>query len=261
MIFDYPDLKIIIGDTEPFDVVYIKNGGIMKVKVCMSIIVVLVLSSGLFAEISSIGFKGGLNLSTMRYYLGVAEANNLDNSQESRKSFCIGGYITYNVTKKFAIEPEILYSRKGSKTSFESRIVEGTIESLIQLKTSWYFDYIEMPILFKFQIPIKENIIPFIYLGPAIGLNVYAGYKTDGFVRVTDGNTIIEDSEIDEEGLVDEVFEFKPFELSVDGGIGIAVKNYSFELRYVFGLPDIATNPPGIDDHNFVLSFILGYSF
>jgi hypothetical protein len=84
----------------------------------------------------------------------------------------------------FAIQPEVYYSMQGAKYEEE--------EDDVQVKVIFKYDYIQVPVLAKVNIPIESSIKPNVFLGPALGINVRArckkfSYSNNGgvFVLIT----------------------------------------------------------------------------
>jgi len=100
-----------------------------------------------FAQVRfDLGLKGGLN------FAGINTHSSLTDNYKNRTGYHVGAYFNLKITK-FAIQPEILFSKQSQTYSFPS--VNST-QSFTQS-----FNYINIPILVKFYL-----------LG---GLNVYAG--------------------------------------------------------------------------------------
>ncbi len=86
----------------------------------------------------------------------------------TRTGFMGGLFVTFPVGSSVVIEPEVLYSQKGTKFSGT-----GYSETLA-------LDYIEIPVLFRYN--FKPEGGPYILAGPAVGFNITCKdtYSEDG---------------------------------------------------------------------------------
>jgi hypothetical protein len=142
---------------------------------------VLVLMSGAIAQEmeENIGFKGG------GIKVGMAFASLSTNVPEFKEAgsatgFTIGAFGTYNITPALAIQPEVLYVRKGL----------GDADLLTS--EGFRLSYLEIPLLVKYDLVRTGKTIPRLYLGPAAGVLLgadlyYHGLFTDYSHDVKDG--------------------------------------------------------------------------
>jgi hypothetical protein len=112
----------------------------------LSMMVVSLITISSFAQIS-VGAKGGLNLSSLN---GI----NADNYETKAKvGFHVGGFVTFNLGRNFAIQPELLYSTQG-----------GTIESG-NITEDLKLNYFNIPVMVKFL----TNSGFYLEAGPQLG--------------------------------------------------------------------------------------------
>lgn len=113
----------------------------------------------------SLGIKGGVNLSN------VYDSEGEDFVADSKFGFAIGGFISIPIGQYFGIQPEVLFSQKGFKSS-------GTFlgSSYEMTRTS---NFIDVPILVSFK-PVENVSLLF---GPQFS---YLTKQTDDF----EGGTI-----------------------------------------------------------------------
>lgn len=169
-------------------------------KVFYTLIAALSITVGAYAQTPDVhfGFKGGYNLSS----LGGDVQNN-----KSISGFHLGGFVEIPVSQRFAIQPEVLYSRQGSKFDY------GYLNDDAKLK----LDYINVPIFAKYY--INE------------GLSVEAGPQIGFLVK----------GELDSNNVdVDIKDNLKTVDVAL--GVGLAYKLNSglfFSGRYNFGLTNI----------------------
>ena len=103
------------------------------------ILCTLFLSASAIAQHQKVklGIKAGLNLATLTF-----DESELDSS--SKAGFTAGVMIEIPMTKKFSLQPEILYSQQGTKTSFsDSDVTNSNYESTIKL------NYLNIPVMLK----------------------------------------------------------------------------------------------------------------
>lgn len=158
------------------------------------------------AQSTRFGVKGGLNISNFTGY------------QEDVKSlagFHIGGFAEIKVAKKFAIQPEFLFSTQGT-----------TIEGYNgDSNTNVKVNYLNIPILAKYYITDAFSI----EAGPQIGFLLSAKSRGE------DINDL-----------------FKSTDYGLNLGIGYDfTENFALGLRYTIGLSDIADIPDDSQDYPF----------
>lgn len=183
-------------------------------KTCATLLILFLTFTSLsFAQNHSmqIGPKAGVNFAN----LGGDEADDLfGESTNSRTGFNGGLFFMYQFNKMFAIQPEGYYTMKGATAD-----IMGADFTLM-------LDYIEIPLLFKFLIPVEgSSIKPAIYAGPSVGFNTTAKLKGEY------------QGESEEEDVKDNV-ESTEFCLAFGGSLGFMVGNneVGIDVRYSLGL-------------------------
>ena len=118
------------------------------------------------------GIKLGLNFSDLTG--DGLEGEDLGN----RMGFAAGGFLTYSFSPQLAVQTEVLYMPKG---------IEEDI-SILDIKVGEYWDYLEVPILLKYSIPMEGNIKPSFFAGPAFAFLMSAKIKIgDEELDIKDG--------------------------------------------------------------------------
>ena len=169
------------------------------------------------------GVKGGLNL---------MKISNNQLSGNNKVGFHIGGLVEFKLSDKFAIQPELLYSTKGTKQDFYG----------IQLITN--LSYIDLPIMAKFFVTKGLSI----EAGPQIGYLVSEkGISNSELVIYQAGN-------------------YNKMDYGLNLGAGYVLENsLLFQVRYYLGLADISKIYPysntNIIDHNKGFQLSVGYQF
>ena len=170
-----------------------------------------------------IGFKGGVNIAS----IGGDNAFGVG-SFGSRTGFHIGALVEIPITDKISVQPELMYSMKGSDFSFAS--------SDFDIK----LDYIDVPIMGKYH--IIEGLSG--EFGPVIGVLVKADADNG-----------------------DETEDIKDLYKTTDIGLAIGATyrlpmGVFFSLRYNKGLTDINDDPDtNAKSQNNVFQVSAGYSF
>ncbi len=159
----------------------------------------LVISATSFAQVK-FGLKAGLNVANVNMDLGGVSL-----SPDSRVGAAAGAFVNIRLTDNFGIQPEMLYSMKGTKVSDS-----GFGETKLKL------GYLSVPVMAKY------------YFG---GFNLQAGPMFD-FLLSAKG-----DSDGEEEDIKDDV---KGMDLGLGFGLGYELPlGLSFDARYMVGLSDI----------------------
>ena len=140
--------------------------------------------------------------------------------------FGVGGFVGFQVTPGFAIEPEALYVQKGAKT------LNGNITGKLKLP------YFEIPILAKVRIPAKGGSIvsPHAYAGPALA------FKAGCHLNATDGTNSLSQS-CDAANI-----KVKSTDFSLAFGGGVDVGRAIVDVRYDLGLSKLGDDPSGKND-------------
>lgn len=181
------------------------------------------------------GIKGGLNLSNL--YVDDVDDENM------KLGINAGFYAKLPVTKGFSIQPELIYSNKGSKLTYNNALF-GSGEYRFNLH------YVEVPVLAVINIAKNFNL----HVGP------YASYLVAA--NITDVN---------ENGTVDEVADlnaesFNRFDWGVTGGLAVDAGNFTIGARYSYGFKEVGESGSiasqlTSNSKNSVVSVYLGFAF
>lgn len=193
-------------------------------------------------------FQLGLNMANIR---GDVSEQYKEVSSKPGLSGGIG--IDFCFKEKISIEPELLYAPKGHKWLVDNLVFVNTLS------------YLEMPILFKMNVP-GYRTTPSIYVGPSFGLLLSS--------KVTEEKNK-ESANEENEDTVKEEPQWKKFDFGIAVGSALYVPvNYGsifIDLRYTFGFSDInknayaaydeVENANKFDIKNGAFSVLLGYEF
>ena len=176
---------------------------LMKSKIILFALALSAISFHGFSQAQfAVGIKGGLNFSKIDF--GSSVNANVSN----RTGFHAGAFALVKITA-FAIQPEVLFSKQGSKFTVNTDSYEAN------------FDYIAVPVMLKFYLPL--------------GLNLQAGPQF-GFLTVDDLKRTVQGGSAQ-----DVATNFKKKQdtsLALGAGWDLPF-NLTIDARYVFGLSDM----------------------
>src|SRR5687768_8299343 len=152
------------------------------------------------------GIKGGLNVSNL-YVDDVSDEN-------ARFGFNLGFYGQVFSSETFALQPELLFSTKGSKDEYGGALVDQTIK--------FNLSYLDLPVLAVFKLGESAEI----HVGPYVSYLLGANISHEGDLGSgTD--------EIDKDHL-------KSFDYGLSGGFGLNFGSVQVGARYNYGLAKLA---------------------
>lgn len=159
---------------------------------------------------------------------------------DRRTGFLAGGFLLVDFAGPFALQPEALYVQKGWSQDIEGTSVTSTAK----------LDYVEIPVLAKFQLPVEGAFSPNLIAGPALGINVSAEVEAEG-----DGGSNTED-------LSDDVSS-TDFGLVVGAGsdFGVGAGTLSVDFRYGLGLSSIDDTDTDASIQNRGFMITAGFAF
>lgn len=196
------------------------------------------------------GFKAGVNLA--KVVGDDAEYSDVEFSGETkyRVGFGFGGFVEFHVTPSFSVQPEFLYVQGGTK-------YDGTLIGT-DWKATMKVDYLQIPVLLKYNIPTKGMTTPSIFFGPTVSFPVSKKLE----LEIT-GVSV----EMDVENVKSSIFG-----VTFGAEVGFA-GGFTFEGRFDLGLSKVAGDKiieetettialsPNEDIKNSSFLFMLGYSF
>lgn len=134
--------------------------------------------------------------------------------ENARFGFNLGFYGQVLSSDVFALQPELLFSTKGSKIEYGGNLFDQTIK--------YNLSYLDIPILAVFKLGESAEI----HIGPYVGYLLGASITHEGDL----GNAV---DEIDRDHL-------KPFDYGLAGGFGLNFGNVQVGARYNYGLAKLA---------------------
>ena len=162
------------------------------------------LGSDVFAQARA-GIKGGLNVSNL--YI-----DNLDD-ENARYGFNVGVFGQVLASETFAIQPELMFSTKGSRAFYGG---------IIDQEVKYNLNYLDLPVLAVFKLGESAEIHVGPYASYLLGANIsYSGDIANGA------------DEIDRDHL-------KSFDYGLAGGFGLNFGAVQVGARYNYGFAKIA---------------------
>lgn len=201
-------------------------------------------STTLFAK-TKVGVKGGVNLANLEIEAGIGGME-AQVEFDDKLGFCVGAFISYDISNMLALQPEVLFTMKGAQLLEEGFLGEGEFKSKMEL------NYVEIPVLAKVSIPAGSNIKLNAFAGPAVALKLSAKSKVEF------------EGESEEEDIED----IKSNDIGLVIGAGVELGALIVEGRYTLGLTSIfdESESVGLEDleistKNKVISIMVGFSF
>jgi len=125
-----------------------------------SLIIVCVLtavaSSPAVAGNTSFGIKAGLDATTI-----TDNPTSWDPDLELKTGMAAGAFLIYQFNDWLSIQPELLYSQRGVTT----RLLDYMG---VDVDLTASFDYVEIPLLLVYTVPLQASIRPTLYAGPVL---------------------------------------------------------------------------------------------
>ena len=201
----------------------------MKKSIVMSFGLLMMCAMSFGQAQVSFGLKGGLNLSKLDISQGVS---NVDN----RTGFHAGAFGLVKITF-LGIQPEVIFSKQGSTYKVNTTTYEAN------------YDYINVPIMLKFYLPLGLNL----QAGPQFGF-----LSSSELINTANGVKDPQDAS-------------KLFNQTSDTAVSLGLGwdlpfGLTLDARYNIGLKDIkvtpSTNPAdAVEFKNKVIQISLGYKF
>jgi hypothetical protein len=157
--------------------------------------------------------------------------------------FNAGFFAKLPVTRGFSIQPELLYTSKGAKETYNN-IIQGEGEYRFNL------NYIELPVLAVINVAKNFNI----HAGPYVSYLAEANIKN---LRNDHSQDEIADLDTDN---------FNRIDYGLVGGLGIDISNFTIGARYNYGLREVGKSGSLAgqvtkDSRNSAISLYIGVGF
>lgn len=179
------------------------------------------------------GLKGGVNFTNL--YVEDVDDENM------KIGFNAGAYYRGEITENFAIQPEFLFTQKGSEIQYDGFLGGDG-------KYRFNLNYLEVPVLAVIKFGSMN-----IHAGPYLGFLVSAKVKD-----VDDNGTVRDIEELDRD-------DFNTLDTGVSGGIGFDFPTGVLGLRYNYGFQEIGDDNNAAqatkNSKNSALQLYLGFDF
>jgi hypothetical protein len=153
----------------------------------------------------------------------------------------LGGYVAFNLFDSFYLQPEALFSMKGTKQNDPESGIRGRLEE------RWTLTYLEIPVVAGFRFRSIHLIA-----GPSFGFYLDGKYVSEFKGGPNDGQ---KNEESFDDGRIEGT------DMGLIFGAGYTLKGVSLEARYAVGLANILpANEDNVKLKNRVLQFMLGVS-
>ncbi|UBB90471.1 PorT family protein [Candidatus Kaistella beijingensis] len=208
----------------------------------------IAMSSLTFAQ--QFGIKAGMNVSSLSKDASMDDA-------KSKIGFNAGVFMNAPLAENFSIQPELIYSQYGNKSTSTSTYTLGNSTITSKTTGSTNLDYLALPVMFQYK------ATPEFYLeaGPEFGMLLSGKVKGDTTTSTTTNGTTTTTSS---SGSTDIKDNLNGFNFGVGLGAGYYfTPNVGINARYVAGFTDIAKNRPSGSDaiKNNVFQVGLNYKF
>jgi hypothetical protein len=198
--------------------------------------------------IFSCGMRVGFNLAAFR---GVEVKN-----ANTHLGFIGGTSLTIRLNRKWAVQPELLFSQKSASALYIVQEISDTLGSKIlttvRNDARLNFSTLDLPLLAKYYFASAPQFSAFLTAGPV--LNYMLGFSAEGlsdiylegdlFNSIFGRNTKVL---LQSEPLDSQRFHFSKFDygFAIGGGsiYNLGPLRLTFDLRYTLGVPDIDRNP------------------
>ncbi len=182
-------------------------------KKIFTVLTIMTFMSAAPACAQHLGFKGGLNFTT----LNLSDVE--DAESDMRLGYHAGLFFNIPVSETISLQPEVLYSTKGTKTTYENDLLNSEGESNLNL------NYIEVPLLGVLNIGDVAQV----NFGPYIAFLSTASYDVEGTFL---GSEYEETEELDQDY-------FRSVDYGLAAGLALNFNALQVGARYSHGLVNV----------------------
>jgi hypothetical protein len=196
----------------------------MKKVLLVSLVMLLCVS----VAFSQFGIKGGINLGT------VGGADKSQGGVDPKTKLGLAGGISYKIglVLGLSIQPEVMYIQKGA--IYEVSQSQGNMS--MSQKATLKGDYIDIPVLIKFNLPIPV-FSPYIEGGVSYGILLSAKRKMEvTYTNVPGATSSSDETDVKES--------FIKNDLSLIVGVGFELLILDINARYVIGQKRLGKDDP-----------------
>jgi len=197
------------------------------------------------------GTKGGLGISN--HWSTEEKGNGYKVDSGSKLGGSIGVLASYQISRYFTVQGEVLYTQKGSNQDVTLPPLPPPLGDIGAIELTYQMDYMEIPLILKTYPLQLETIRPYTTIGPYLAFLVGNEYEMSNEVLegfVPPGGDI---------GAAQEIEGLEETDYGIVFGTGLEYHVYdlrfSFDYRYTMGfvdltlptgeMPEIPGMPPG----------------
>lgn len=194
------------------------------------------------AQLLDYGLKGGMNFSTL---------SDADYS-EYLIGYHFGAFVNISPPlSPIGIQPELIYTRLG--TEFE---MPGTMDPITGVpeifEETLTIDYIQIPVLLKYYLPLPGPVGPHLFAGPYYGLMIESDFESDHESDVEEFEPAIEDRVRESDyGIV----------LGAGTEISVLLSTIYVEGRFILGMENVFEDEFENDEKNRSIAISVGFAF
>jgi hypothetical protein len=219
----------------------------------------------------TIGILGGLNIPR----LSGGNGNELSRDYTSRLGAAFGLTASLSLGSNFSLTADLLYSSEGGKRNGIQAFDASSVNPQAPAGTYFYADYnnesilnyVEIPVMLKYFIPLNKSSKLFVDFGPYIGFLLNAKQKTSGssIIYADRAETMVVVPEAQSfNANTDIMNSINLTNFGLTGGVGFAQTVNSGEIfldaRGAYGLTVIQKYSQNGNSHNGNLLIDLGYA-
>ncbi len=205
-----------------------------KSKQMIGLILIMTMVSFVSSALADVQF--GLRAGANSARITGQDIQEFSDTIKNKSGLVAGIFFSINLGKALTIQPEILYTMKGTTLSDPNPEYSGKL----------YADYVEIPLLLKLKIPLPL-LKPVVFAGPSVGFKLREKYVING------QNIELQES----------LFENNDYGAIFGAGLDLG-HHLQFDVRYSLGLKKVISTIQGEtapDIKNGVWSATVGIAF
>jgi hypothetical protein len=222
-----------------------------KMKKILFAVILLAISSSIFAQTFDLGVKAGINSQkiTTDSYSGIGSYTLSDFTSDARTGFNVGAFARIGGSKLY-LQPELLYSVKKGNSNFtlvNNADGEGNYSQSFDIKS------IQVPLLLGYKLINLKLASLRVFTGPAMSVIL----KNSQIGLTNSGGMAFDPSLYDPKNFKNNVWDWQL-------GAGVDVGPLVFDVRYDWGLTNVSegdVTKVGFVSKGNILTFSLGYKF
>jgi outer membrane protein with beta-barrel domain len=170
--------------------------------------------------------------------------------------------LSFALTRTLSLGPEVAWISKGGVTNVRFTVQSGTTIETIRFHESWTADYIEVPVMLRWESPPGARVRPYLVLGPGFAWRTGGRVEEGGFEPDPAGRPSVRFAKIFEGLSGDVPSRFRRFDLDAIAGIGIAAGRgrvrAMIEARHLHGLLDAMPGDATVSAYQHAFTFTAG---